>query len=529
MNGMNAWRDPWVSVWAGDGTEIVLSLRDLYRRAHELPGLGPGLTPLDMDSLLRFLPAIGAMILNEWGEHDDTEFIAEGRYPEEAIEAFEGNFDLSLFDLFGPKPFLQRWDKTPADVDALVDGKKKFLTHDAPGKSLLRPLEQLHPHEPGGSSAQWAIRREPRAVEDLTVLTTLLVTTWFQTKNGNSKDIFGCGALKGSVGTWHVNPLAVFLVDPSNLGRTLLANTPLEWVMEPSVPAFFDRAQEVQGLADKPRDLYRCTYAKTLPLIYAVEGRPLGFVLGADSKIPIPKLGADDKASLGVVHDGDHTRMYVIDAKKGTSKARGSFGLRLASSEGFNQWFREDRKTDESLQRVLGVARALQPDLLADWWVGLYSETSDGKGTRTWCDWSMLPAGPVGADPTARLSFSTLMGLAAKARGAVYHGLKVASGDSQTPAAVDMAQAALFARIQHVLTDALLALAADAQTTTREHAQQLVRISIDSFHASTEIYATPQNTAAVSLARSAFARSIRASFMSTYSEERARDEQRHKV
>lgn len=529
MNGMNAWRDPWVSVWASDGTEVVLSLRDLYRRAHELRGLGPGLTPLDMDSLLRFLPAIGAMILKEWGEPDDTEAIAEGRYPEEAIEAFEGSFDLSLFELFGPKPFLQRWDKTPAEVDALVDGKKKFLTHSMPSKSLLRPMEQLHPHVPGGSSAQWAVRRDPREAEDPAVLTTLLVTTWFQTKNGNSKDIFGCGALKGSVGTWHVNPLAVFLVDPSNLGHTLLANTPLEWLMGTSIPAFFDRAQRVPDLAGQPRDLYRCTYAKTLPLIYAVEGSPLGYVLGADSTIPIPELGADDKASLGVVHDGDHTRMYVVDAKKGTSKPRGSFGLRLASSEGFNQWFREDRKTDESLQRVLGVARVLEPDSLADWWVGLYSETSDGKGTRTWCDWSTLPAGPAGMDARARLQFSSLMGLVSKARGAVFYGLKTASGDSQTPAAVDMAQAALFARIESVLTDALHLLAENAESTMRDHAQQLVRIAIESFHASTETYATPQNIAAVAMARSTFARSVRASFTSIYAEERAGDEQRQKA
>lgn len=524
MPGMNAWNEPWLVVRTNDRATPTVSLRELYLRAHEFTGLGPGLTPLDTDSLLRLLPAIGAVVLRSMEEADDAA-TNEGRYPLEAIEAFESTFDLSLFDLFGEKPFLQRWDKSPADVDVLVDGKKTFLTREAvakSGKALLRPMEQLHPSEPGASSAQWAIRRDLRDASDRAELITLLVTTWFQTKNGNSKDIFGSGAPKGSVGTWHVNPLAVYLIDPLSLGRTLMANTPLEWLQGDTLPAFFDRApaeQALRDLAAQPLDLYRCTYAKTLPLVYPVDGVPAGFVLGADSGIPVPPLSGDVKEALGMIHDGDHTRMYVVDDKKGTRKARGSFGLRLASAEGFNQWFRDDRKTDESLKQVLSLPRLLEPETLTGWEIGLFSETSDGKGTRTWCDWSTLPANPAGADVMARTAFSTLMGLASKARGAIYYGLKVASGDSQTPASVDMAQGAFFANIEQVLTEALYDLDQGREVPMRPYADRVLQIAIDTFEAVTEVYATPQSIAVVSLARSGFARSVRASLDSTYSKE----------
>ena len=66
----NAWTDPWVPVRGADGEEYVLSLRDLLARAPELSGLGPGLTPLDLDSLYRFLPSIFAVAYRVVREED---------------------------------------------------------------------------------------------------------------------------------------------------------------------------------------------------------------------------------------------------------------------------------------------------------------------------------------------------------------------------------------------------------------------------------------------------------------------------
>lgn len=511
---INAWRDPWVRVRSAGGDHEV-SLRELYAEAHNLRTLGPGYTPLDMDSFLRFLPAVGAEILKR---ADDSEDFTDGRYPLEAVEKFESEFDLTLFDLAGERPFLQRWDRTPADIERAAAARKLALAPDGTRKAALRPMDQIHPHEPGTSSSQWAIRRDARDATHPIIIMNLLVTCWFQTKNGNSKDIFGAAATKGSTGTWHVNPFAAFFVDENNLGRTLLANTPAEWLDGDSVPAFFDRDQDVPGFSGHPLDLYRCTYAKSLPLVYFEDGAAVGFISGADEFVPVPALGGDDKESLGLVHAHDHTRLYVTDTKKGTITPRGSFGVRISSVEGFDQWFREDRKTDESLRSLRDITRLVDVAEGDDWTLALFSERTDGKGNRSWCDWSTIPLNVAGADPLARAAFVPLLGILSKALAFAYHAMKTVTGAKKSAEATDQVKATIMTAAQPHVTSAMHSLASDPGTVMRPYADEIVRAAIRTFEAATDPYVTAQNMAEVALARSNFARQSRSVIKTVYLE-----------
>lgn len=510
MTSPNAWQDPWIPVVGKLGVERV-SLRELFMRAHELLHFGPGLTPLDQEALLRFLPAVGATILrtvtNPMGAFDE----GTGQYPPAAIEAFESSFDLSIFDLRGDRPFMQRWDRKQTDLDALVVGNKTIEQLRG-----FKPLEQLHPHEPGGSSAKWAVRREDRDPREAAALILLLVTTWFQTKNGNGKDPFDAKVLKGSTGTWHVNPMALFAVHESNLALTLMANTPARWLDEESPAAFFDHDAIPSDFAMDPESLFRCTYATTLPLVCWEEDKPIGFVLGADATIPIPLLGANQKESLGRVHADDHTRMY-LSAKDGARIPRGSFGTRLSTAEGFNRWFAGEQPIQDAVNRWRLVERLVDSDRLREgcWRIGILSETTDGKGTRTWCDWSDLPLAVAGGDPQAYLAFANLVSLANKARSLTYRGMQIATS-TKKPESADAAQAALMGALEGQLIEAIEALAGDGQVSLEPFASYLVLLAVGSFGASTDPFLTPQNVANVSRARAMFGGALRKELRTVY-------------
>jgi hypothetical protein len=492
----NAWHNPVCVVWDGQ-KEVTVSLRELFADAHRFHGLAGSLTPLDRDSLLRLLYAIGAVILRMVPDSDWPE---EAAFPQSGVDAFGAAFS-PLFDITGEengdRPFLQRWDRSPADLGLLGAPNRSI-------ESIIKPLIQLHPHEPGSSSLDWAVRRDTRNTTTWPVVAQLLVTAWFQTKNGNGQDPWGGKHLKGSSGTWHTNPLAIHLVDPTNLARTLWANIPTSWVERDDLPLFLSptRPHEPRSLpqdfAISPIDsVCRFTYAKTLPLLFVKEGVPLGFVIGEDSTIPVPLLAMDSKESLGLVHEGDPTRLYTEVTVKGRTerKPRGSWGARLSTSEGFEKWFRQENGVSAAIRGWRSGARLLSPrdDEMHNWQFGLYSETTDGKGNRQWADWSAVPAVFMSAGGEALEQIQRLLALAAECKSAMAFGLRRATGDSKTPAGLATTQSAFWSRTQPAV-ETLMAEQEQGGLTDeamRSLASEIRRAALVSFELATAPLGTP--------------------------------------
>ncbi|MFC6154799.1 type I-E CRISPR-associated protein Cse1/CasA [Nocardioides yefusunii] len=516
MTTFNAWRDPWVPLQDRNGEQIRLSLRDTFVRAHDLAGLGAGLTPLDRDSLYRFLPSVGAVILRLVGDDAlPNEGEDEGwSFPEEAVDQFGALYE-ERFELTGDRPFLQRWDRKHADLEALfsldVADPKVRRGREKARSEKLQSLHMLHPHTPGGSSSQWAVRRDTRDETQCAELTLLLVTTWFQTKHGNSKDPWGHKSLKGSAGTWHVNPFAVHLTDPRSLARTLCANMPYAWIDgRNDLPLFLDHESLPRDFATAHvASVTRFTYAKTLPLVYVEDGAPVGFVIGEDPGIPVPGLGKDDKTSLGMVHEFDHTRLY-LEQKSGDLKPRGAFGVRLTTTEGFERWFRAENQIRAALDRWARTDRVLtvSSSQKKDWLYSLYSDNGNTHGNREFAAWDELPADVAGASGDALERVRSLLTLAAQCRNTFGYAMKLATGDSRIPPAAEAGQAAFYAGLVPVLAAVAHAVHEGEEVDMRSHALALLRIARREFDRTTAPMLVPSAVARVAHARAEFARLI---------------------
>lgn len=465
----NAWHQPWLPVARG-ATCTRISLREFYTNSSTYSGLGSGLSPLDHDALHRLLAGVGAVIARDLPRRDLARHAEAGTFPAAGIATFEAAY-AARFELAGHQPFLQRWDKTARDIDAAAAAKKK------PIDAVLVPVAQLHPHEPGGSSAQWAVRRSALDAGDPAVLTLLLVTCFFHVRDGNGRDLWGGKAAKGSIATWTTNPMAVFLLHKDNLGCTVYANTPREWIEDVSrgvVPMFLDHTAVPPDFITRPRGLYRCTYARTLPLVYWRGGRPAGFTLGP-TPYPVPILAVsksgdpDEKESLKALHLGDPT-ILVIQTRTETGtedKPRTALSARLTSTEGFDRWFRVENGIagdDGALVRWLQAPRALEvPQRLHGWSIGVCSTRCDPYGGRLSADWSTLPARAAGSDPNVALTMQVLTGFASDCRRKMLYPARLATGDSKSPAFLQTTQQAFYAVLEDVLGDVLVRLARETE------------------------------------------------------------------
>ncbi len=512
VSRFNAWHDPWIPVTQGR-LKMRLSLRQLMLDAHQLQGLGTELTPLDRESMYRFLVCIAAMIGRR-----ATNWTGPNALPMDAVDSFGADYQ-HRFALFGEQPFLQRWDRNQQDLDALVAA--------AAGRPVkaLHPIEQLHPSEPGASSSQWAVRRDPRDPADPAVATLLLVTAWFQTKNGNGLDPWGGRATKGSAGTWHTNPLSVWYVDPIRLSRTIWANVPAVWLDRSDIPLFLDHHStglpQDFGTAVKA-SVTRFSYAQTLPLLHLRGDTITGFVLGADATIPVPPLGKDAKVSLGLVHEHDHTRLYTekVDAKGVVTavKARGGFKTKLSTTEGFMQWFKADRGVARSLRTWRTLPRVLHPsDADRDRWsLEMLSETTDGKGSREWATWDSMPDRFAGAEGEELERIQRLLEFASRCRSAFLPAGRTATGESKASPAILTGQAAFYRAIHPVLTRLEADVAAGEMAPDHIYVDHLTRLAIKVFAVTTDPFLTPSRVAAVAKSRADLQRLLKDALKKAY-------------
>lgn len=516
MTSFNAWRDPWLPVRTAAGAEQLASLRGVFSD-RDLAGLGAAMTPLDRDSVHRLLPSIAAVIARRLDDAAWDAVVAGGSFPEVVLDGFEAEFG-ARFDLAGERPFLQRWDRTQADLDALfsLEGAdaKETKRRLAAREAKLKPLSALHPHVPGKSSSQWAIRRDARDPEAVAALTLLLVTAWFQTKHGNSRDPWGNKSLKGSAGTWHVNPLALHWADPGSLLRTVLANTPIVWTERDDLPLFFARGPLPPDFAMAYKSsVARFTYAKTLPLVWFEDGQPVGFVIGADDTVEVPTLGADEKESLGAVHEHDHTRLYVRRARKGGPDelaARASFGARLISTEGFERWFRADNRVAEALSGWRALPRMLPVSDAAtvDWSFALLSDNGDSYGTREWAAWDVLPADFASAGGGTLEAVQGVLKFAAECRSRFVPAARMATGQSGTPALAVTGQAAFYTAVMPLVLDVAADVHQGRPIDMDAYLRRVAATAISEFARATTSLMVPSRVADVARARADFARLI---------------------
>jgi len=504
----NAWHQPWLPVARG-ATHTRISLREFYTDSSTYTGLGAGLSPLDHDALHRLLAAVGAMIARELSRRDLARHAEAGTFPAEGIATFEAAY-AARFALAGHNPFLQRWDKTALDIEAAAATKKK------PTEAVLFPVAQLHPHEPGGSSAQWAVRRSTLDAGDPAVLTLLLVTSLFHVRDGNGHDLWGEKATKGSTATWTTKPMAVFLLHPDNLGCTVYANTPREWIEDTPrgvVPMFLDHTAIPADFITRPRGLYRCTYSRTLPLVYWHEGRPVGFTLGP-TPYPVPTLAVtksgepNEKESLKVLHLGDHT-ILVVHTKTEPEPCI-ALSARLTSTEGFDRWFREENGiagADGALARWLQAPRALNPPQhLHGWSIGVCSTRCDSYGSRLSADWSTLPARAAGSTTAVALAVQALIGFASDCRSKMLKPARLATGEpKKKPAFLGSTRQDFYSAIEDLLGDVLVELASRTRSALTDAEMYKLQGEIAAA-ARTAFLTGTEPLAAVSIARVSNAR-----------------------
>lgn len=521
----NALRLPWIPVALPTGEQTRLGLVDLLTRAHEITGLGSALTPLDRDTLMRFLPTVTALVLREIDDENERFDVGEtGRFPLEAVAAFASRYD-DYFYLSHPEhPFLQRWDIHRSDVDGLTS-KVKGLIHDDPNKAILKPLQQMHPHAPGGSSARWAIRRDSRdPASDLGSLTLLLAVTWWQTRRGNGKGPDGRALQNGNPGQAGVRPMSVFWMG-DNLGRTICANTPAAWVTDDNfeLPMWLDQTATPPSaeLADAPGSLWRTTYARNLPFVYFDDNdRPLGYVIGPTT-YDVPVLGMDEKASLAAMHGFDYARLFEELVKKGqptTTRQVPSLGARLSSTEGYTRWYRN--RLNDTL-RSWGNDRIVNPVDEPDWAYGIYGEVCHTTGAREWSDWAVLDRAALSPDPRVAVNLATLLKVVEDVRTAMYSPMRIAcegraGKQANDPVLLESTQTSFYAAVEETLTQVLADVVAGVLVDWHTVATEIGRVGSRVFHISTECLTAPSTLPQVSLARTRLDSRVRSVISKVY-------------
>lgn len=521
----NALSLPWIPVVLPTGGHATLSLVDLFVQAHEITGLGSPLTPLDRDTLMRFLPSVAALVLREIDDEDARLGVGEtGQFPADAVTAFAERWE-DYFHLAHPEhPFLQRWDVHREELDALVS-KTNSLVHADPAKAVLKPLGQMHPHAPGGSSARWAIRRDPRDLtNDLGALILLLTVTWWQTRRGNGKGHDGRALQNGNPGQAGVRPMSVFWVG-DNLGRTLCANTPADWIADGNteLPMWLDQtaAPQAAELADAPGSLWRVTYARNLPFVYFDnDNKPLGYVLGPTT-YTVPMLNLDEKTSLAAMHDSDYARLFTDVSKKGQATATrqvSALGARLSSTEGYTRWYRH--RLHDAL-RSWGTGRILNPADESGWSYGVYAEVCHTTGSREWSDWAVLDQAVLSPDPAVALNLANLLSVVEDVRTAMYSPMRIAcegraGKQVNDPILLESAQTAFYAEVEQPLTRVLASVVDGAEIGWADAATEIGRVGARVFHASTECLTAPTTIPQVSLARTRFEAKVRSVIAKVY-------------
>ena len=500
---------PWIPVLQLDGTQTKVNLVDLFLNAHNFADLGR-LTPIERETLHRFLPTVAALILRNASEDDLDGFCETGAFPPSAVERFATEYEDYFWLQHPAHPFLQRWDIKQSDVDAHVSDTKPLI-HDGPKKSVLKPLKQLHPHEPGNSSSKWAIRRDSRdPATDPATLVLLLAVTWWQTRRGQATGIDGRPYENGNpddAGTW---PLSAHWIGP-NLGLTLAANTPNQWVDgSDELPMWLsqDNPLPAANLAANLHSLWRTTYARNIAYIYWSDGLPLGHILGPTT-YPVPALAETEKEALKGMHTGDYARLFEHQKKKdGTvvTKQLNAPEALISSTEGYVRWYQKE--LDKALT-LWGRDRLIDPSDQHDWKVGIYSEICHGTGNREFCNWFLLNARTLMFKTDDEIGFVGNLNLIYRFALNMAAPMAVAckGRPGANPATLPIAKRQFYADAEGPLQDLIAAVLADIPANWESEAKRFRTLAVATFTTVTNSLINPSTIGQISRARNAYSRS----------------------
>lgn len=508
---------PWVPVRTADGRRTRLGLREVLVSAHELAGLDTD-SPVELSTLYRFLPAVGALVVREMGGKAPA-----GRFDEAAVGSVLDRHRDALDLRHSETPFAQEWHYAPEAKPAATS-----------------PIATLRFESPGASSKIWkdrgslASRWMPEL--DLGVIALHLLCNWFHSLGGNSRSLYPrMVAVSGSIGSRVGNDLALFWRGRT-LADTILANTPKAWVHGEGLPAFLDRTGTTRGALPDLHPLWAMTYAPNAVLLeWDAAGRPVTYRPGGSrwglTDVRAADEGAPTKAgttarfqvrkdALGELKRQDPARIWTIKEKAdGTTAAEPYTALSAhqAPLVRLREWYQANGGSalSHSPRRLQSV---MVPDLISgNWALEFYAAKVEMKGMApsftdvAWfaCDPAELDLDDVRADlllSVARdadaLAVDARRTLAANGGPLDHLAPKV-----KWPLCDDMV-ARFYALAEDACRVAIRQITVGDDPTT-ELREALASSAVQAFDEATELYLTAAGMAAVIRSRQAFRAKVR--------------------
>lgn len=541
---LNAFDDPWIPVHR-TGIVQLASLGDALAHGHTIDGLAPDLHPLARACLHRFLDSAAAYGLqalagtrdgpDELDEYGDT-----GIYPNVALERIAALRD--RFELAHPTtPFLQVW-YYPVPSEPVV-------RRDRLGKAVLAagflPVGQLDVHVPGDTSSLIGTRAGADHLSDAEIALALVVW-WFSAKWSVRSALPGLfKAIAGAPTADGVSSTELHWIG-STLGLTTAAGVLETWT-EPApeqTPAWLDQDATVplRALTASPDSLWRTTYTPNRPWIawgdgndQAGAGAAVAWGIGATGSVPAlgdAKLSATrtrtglsdrEKAAAKVVHDHSPYRLHydvaatkTAGGKKGAANAgavavvqvdttrRVTYTNRshsLLSTHAALTWYGNglaDRLAAWGTDRVAAPSHRNPA-----WQLGVFMERCDAKGgTRFQTTWVDLDSSVLTVSGPQRDATMVVLNFLATIKSEAGLALRRVSDD---PAAAEVAQGQLLARLDEVVLDVLHRAADSAgalvDTNVCRAALNVAKTALDAAFAP---YATPDRIAEIATARGRF-------------------------
>lgn len=494
---MNLIDSPWIPVKGHPDR----SLRELFINAHTIDGLG-AMSPLEHESMLRFLTSISAVILRgtDEGRLEDLDE-ARGRFFDlERINVFFDQHS-DAFNLTGPKAFMQEWHLDEAAYEV--------------GRGKAKPIALLDASEPGPTSVLWGIK-SATTYERYATLALHLVGHWFHSKCNNGRPIPGLHSLKpiaGAPSGIGENDSTYFLLG-STLAETLLLNTFASWVeSDKSLPAWLD--QDATPPVGDPKSLFFSTWNPNRPVLYWDEGQPVGVII-ACTKQPIPALDDDVKLAAKAVHQEDpfHIHELIKPKAKAGEEVKAPWLQRqvapahLESLEGVLNWHRQ--KLPGKTHDWMGENRLFNPGVVNGMRLGIYRESAGVKSrdfiSTEWHEFNPNRLVHPDSDHSAHaLLATTLVTELTKVFTESFHKASESGGAGGN---IESARRRLFAALDPTLTP-FLSLPESGEQYATDTFVALRGACIEAFTRETQQFVTPASMPGLMRARSKFAGNCR--------------------
>lgn len=491
--GVDAFTHPWVPVLDLGGYPLLVNLRDALVNGHTYRGIDPALGPVEQEALLRFLTSLTAVVIRDV---DTRRMRADGQIPAEAVDEFQETYRDRFHTADPDRPFLQEWHAAVSVADKTV-----------------RPLNQMHVHVPGPSTALWCLRNETRDPADPAVMLLLLTVAWFHGKPSNS-GAPACYVNKQIAGAPAGGPVdTTFHMIGHTLTETLLANVITDWLdSDSTVPVWLDQdtIPPMSDLSSQPRSLWRTTWTPNRPLIVWDGPTAVGFVNGTTART-IPPFDTDFKSSAKAINGDDYAHItYMVEKKdKPAERKKVIAPARLLSTEGAHAWYSkgfDKHFTQWGNDRVMGKTSVHG--------VAFYNERADTYGNRNISEWVTVPTNLLGITGAVHDEIIVILGFADTLRKKFSGPLMRASeGRNAKPGAVSPllanTQRDFCATADPLILNTLNAAAAGTAPGTVDVLSALRSVAIDVLRNATETLRTPATFARVEEARARFDRDTR--------------------